>query len=460
MSKPNAKLVTPTHRGVIPATEPTRLTRRRFLRTAGGILCAASVAELDVARFAHAAGSGTLRVGLIGCGGRGSGAAKGILATGPGIQLVAMGDLFEERMKATLNNLQTQFKTQVDVIRDRQFIGFEAYRMVIESGVDVLILATPPCFRPLHFEAAVNAGKHCFLEKNVAVDAPGVRRLLQANETAKKKALSAVTGYQRRFRPDYEAVVAKIQGGAIGQVTRLEAFWKGGQVWVQKRPDLQKKLGRPLTEMEFQLRNWIHFTWLSGGIALDPLAHNLDVCNWIMRTSPQSVRATSARREFVSSDFGDGADFFSAEYAYPSGVKMAAESYRLTGKPGKVAEIAYGTKGIAECNNSTITDPAGNPLWSYGPASTVDPYQREQDLFIESIRSGKPLNMIEDSANTDLTAIMGRTSAALGREVTWKEMLASTESFFPDGPLTWDTAPPTLPDKLGDYQWPARGRKL
>ena len=292
----------------------------------------------------------------------------------------------------------------------------------------------------------------------MAVDAPGVRRLLQANETAKKKGLSAVVGYQRRFQPGYEAVIAKIQGGAIGQVSRLEAFWKGGQVWVQKRPDLEAKLGRQLTEMEFQLRNWIHFTWLSGGIVLDPLGHNLDVCNWIMRMPPQSVRATSARKEFVSNAYGDGADFFSAEYTYPSGVKMSAESYRLTGKPGKVAEIAYGTKGIAECNNSTITDPAGNPLWSYSPASTVNSCQREQDLFIESIRSGKPLNMIEESANTDLTAIMGRTAAALGREVTRKEMLASTETFFPGGSLTWGTAPPTLPDKLGDYQWPARGR--
>lgn len=458
MNKPNLSANNPNRCGFLPSTKPT-LTRRRFLRNSGSVLGASAIAALDMERFAHAAGSDILRLGLIGCGGRGLGAAAQILKTGPGIQLVAMGDVFEDRMKSALTNLQSLPEKQTDVIPDRQFIGFDAYRKVLDSGVDLVILATPPGFRPLHFEAAVNAGKHCFLEKPIAVDAPGARRLLRANQTAQQKGLSAVVGYQRRFHPAYQAMVAKIQEGAIGEISRLEAYWRQStQVWVKKRAVLEAKLRRQLTEMEFQLQDWIHFTWLSGDLMVEMLTNCIDVCNWIMPGPPQSVRATSERKQWLTSEYGDNSDLFSAEYTFANGATMAADICLRKGKVSGIDQIAHGTKGDATGEKHLIADPAGHLIWTNEGAPPVDPSQREQDLFIASIRNGKPLNMIEDAVNTDLTAIMGRTAAAQKRVVTWDEMLASKESFFPDEPLTWETAPPTLPDKEGLYQTPAHGR--
>lgn len=459
MNKPNIAPVSSNRDERFPSVESNYLSRRGFLSSATRLLGAGSILSLDVSRFAHAAGSDTLRVGLIGCGGRGIGAAHNILNTGPGVKLVAMGDVFEDCLKKALAQFKGKSSGQFDVPLDRQFIGFNAYRMVMESEIDAVILATPPGFRPIHFEAAVNAGKHCFLEPPVAVDAPGIRRLLQANEIAKRKALSVIVDYQRRFDPGYEAVVSKVHAGAIGNVSKLEAYWRQSQqTWVLNRADLESKLRRRLPEMEFQLRNWLHFAWLAGDIALDSISHNLDICNWIMRSPPDRARATSARKQWTTNAYGDMPDFFSAEYTYPNGAVMTAETYRLKDHPAGVAEIAHGATGIAQCREFLITDRSGKPVWRYERDRVVDNLQRGQDLFVESIRGGKKLNMVQDAASVALTGIMGRMSSALGRVVTRQETLAAKDALFPDGQLTFDTPPPTLPDKFGDYQFPARGR--
>ena len=433
------------------------LNRRDFLRTAGYLISAATVTQLDVARCANVAGGDTLRVGLIGCGGRGTGAVKEILNTGPGVQLVAMADIFEDRLQTSLSTLQKTHRSQAQVTRDRQFIGFDAYQKVIESGVDAVILATPPGFRPQHFEWVANAGKHCFLEKPVAVDAPGIRRLLKANESALQKRLSVVVGHQRRFIPGYQAVIGKIHEGLIGRISNLEAIWRqNSPIWTRKRADLDAKHGRRLSELEFQLMNWPSFGWLAGDLALDSLSHNLDICNWIMQAAPQSVRASCARREGLSNAYGDASDFFHAEYIYPNGATMVAEAARQKGTPPKLTEVAYGTTGTATCGTYSIVDHAGKILWRHDGSPKVNPWQLEQDQFVESIRSGKPLNMLNEAANTCLTCLMGRIAATQSREVTWQEALASSETLFPKEPLTWDTPPPTLPDKYGDYKFPAQ----
>ena len=459
MKSPGTPMSASSGFGRLLPAESVILNRRGFLRNAGLLIGGVSASRLDVARCANVVGNDTLRIGLIGCGGRGTGAAKEILNTGPGIQLVAMADIFEDRLRTSLSALQNTHRSQALVTRDRQFIGFDAYQKVIGSGVDAVILATPPGFRPGHFEMVANAGKHCFLEKPLAVDVPGIRRLLKANETAQHKRLSVVVGHQRRFLPGYQAVIGKIHEGTIGRISKLEAMWRqNSPIWTNKRADLDAKHGRRLSELEFQLMNWPSFGWLAGDLPLDSLSHNLDICNWIMQAAPQSVRASCARREGLSNAYGDASDFFRAEYIYPNGATMVAEAARQRGTQPKITEVAYGTTGTATCGTYSIADHAGMTLWRHDGNPNVNPLQLEQDQFVESIRSGKPLNMLNDAANTSLTCLMGRIAAVQGREVTWQEVLASSESLFPKEPLTWDTPPPTLPDKYGDYQFPARSR--
>ena len=433
-------------------------SRRKFLKSVTKTVAAASLAALDISRFAHAQGSGVIRLGLIGCGGRGTGATRQALATGNDMKLVAMADVLDEKITSSLTAMRNAGtpSERISVGNQQRFVGFDAYASLLASGVDAVVLATPPGFRPLHFDAAVKAGVHAFLEKPVAVDAPGVRQVITNAQACKQKGLSTIVGLQERFDRRQEQFMEEISKGAIGRITKLNALIR--QVNVPRRAqrsNLDKQLGRSATEMELQIRDWYPFVWLSGDMIVEWLVHHLDTCLRAMGSIPQSVRGVAERREHTSSDYGNFSDYISAIYHYASGVELVAEICGLSGATQVYQATIEGENGIATAPNQ-IVDRRGLVIWSPSGARP-DPYQEEMNQWCASIRNRKGLNTVESAANSTLVAIMGRTAAYTGREVTWAEMQRSTETFFVRNPKSFQDSPPALPDKFGDYQTPPRG---
>lgn len=433
-------------------------SRRKFLKSVTKTVAAASLAALDISRFAHAQGSGVIRLGLIGCGGRGTGATRQALATGNDMKLVAMADVLDEKITSSLTAMRNAGtpSERISVGNQQRFVGFDAYENLLASGVDAVVLATPPGFRPLHFDAAVKAGVHAFLEKPVAVDAPGVRQVITNAQACKQKGLSTIIGFQEHFDRAYEQFMAELAKGTLGRITKLNARIRMTDVpRYAQRANLDKQFGRLATEMEFQIRNWYPFTWLSGDMIVEMLVHQLDACVWAKSGVPQSARGIAERREHTKSDYGNLSDYCSASYHYADGTELAAEISGLSGA-NKVWEATIeGEKGMATAPNK-IVDRQGSLLWSFS-GKKPDPYQEEMNQWCGSIRSRKGLNTVESGANSTLVAIMGRTAAYTDREVTWAEMQRSTETFFVRNPKSFQDSPPALPDKFGDYQTPPRG---
>jgi myo-inositol 2-dehydrogenase / D-chiro-inositol 1-dehydrogenase len=427
----------------MPARLP--LTRRQFVGSAVAAT-AATVAPLSISRSAHAAGSDTIRLGLVGCGGRGAGAASDALGLGPGTRLVAVADAFEDRALGAARNLSEKFKSQVDVPRERVFVGFDGYQRVLQSGIDLVLLATPPGFRPLHFEAAVQAGKHVFLEKPMAVDAPGYRKLLSANELAKKKSLKVGSGLQHRYDAGYAETIRRIQDGAIGSVRTMEAFWRAGGVWVRARKPGQ-------SEMQYQMTNWYYFVWLCGDFIAEQLVHNLDICQWIKGGHPERARGSGGRQERFGPDHGEIFDHFKIEYTYADGTRLLAECCHLQSAQKGVGEKITGTLGTAT-PSGTIE---GQTKWKFS-GQRPNPHQAEHAALLDAIRRDLPHNETEYSATSSMMSILGRMAAYDGREVTWDEAIRSQEAFVPER-YAWDADPPTLPDKFGDYEVPARSKR-
>ncbi|NJM54693.1 MAG: Gfo/Idh/MocA family oxidoreductase [Verrucomicrobiae bacterium] len=440
-------------------------SRRRFLAGVTGTTAVGSLAGLDISRFAHAAGSGDIRLGLIGCGGRGVGAVTNALRTGPDVKLVALADAIPEQADWVLNILNTAAAKKIDlqqvkVSKERKFDGFDAYEKLLNSGVDAVILATPAGFRPLHFEAATKAGVHCFMESPVAVDAPGIRQIRAAAEIAKQKRLSAVVGLQSRFDKRCQQFIAEITKGAIGKLKRLESACRVTSFGETKeRATLEKVLGRNLGELEYQIRNWRSFVWLSGDYFLDRGMHQLDICLWAAGRLPQSARGTAQRREKRGQDFGNALDSVSVSYRYDDDLELAADisSYATADQRWDCA--FEGTKGSATSWKGPILNAQGQSIWAFQGANNSS-LQEEMNQWCDSIRKGSAMSTVENAADSNLVAIMGRTAAYTGREVTWAEMLKSTETFFVRNPKSFQNDPPAMPDKFGDYVVPARGVKL
>lgn len=431
--------------------------RRTFIKSVTKTV-AASLALLDISRFAHAQGSGVIRLGLIGCGGRGTGAARQALATGNDMKLVALADLYDDKITASLAALRIASvpNGKLAVGNQQRFTGFDAYANLLASGVDAVILATPPGFRALHFDAAVKAGIHAFLEKPVAVDAPGVRQVMAAAQSCKQKGLSTIVGFQEHFDRAYEQCMAELGKGTLGRITKLNAVTRlTGVPRREQRANLDQQLSRPATEMEFQMRNWYPFVWLSGDMIVEMLVHQIDTCVWAKGGPPQSARGVAERREHTGSDYGDLSDYCTSTYRYADGTEFAAEISGLSGANKLYEASIEGEKGIATMPTK-IVDRQGALLWSFS-GSKPDPYQEEMNQWCASIRGRKALNTVESAANSTLVAIMGRTAAYTGREVTWAEMQRSTETFFVRNPKSFQDQPPVLPDKFGDYQSPPRG---
>lgn len=414
-------------------------TRRSFLQTSTALSTTAAIAgSLALSRSAHAAGSDILKVGLIGCGGRGTGAASQALNADRAVQLTAMGDVFADKLESSLSNLHKQFETQpakINVKDDHRFIGFDSYQRVIDSGVDVVLLCSPPHFRPQHLEAAVKAGKHIFAEKPVAVDAPGVRRILAAVDEAERRGLSIVSGLCWRYDPAKRETVARIHDGAIGDVRAMHVSYNTGSLWMHPRK-------AEWSDMEWQLRNWLYFTWLSGDFNVEQHVHSLDKAAWVMRDVPP-VKCTGlgGRQVRTGVEYGHIFDHMAVVYDYEDGTKLFATCRQQAGCAIDVSDTILGTRGTASLlPRNSIT---AETKWRYeGPKGNM--YQLEHDALFAGIRSGKPVNNGGYMTKSTLLAIMGRMACYTGKEVTWKMALESTEDLSP-AKYEWGTlATPTV----------------
>jgi len=430
----------------IQALDP--LNRRNFLRKSSTALTSAALlSALAPERFAHAASSDELKIALIGCGGRGSGAADQALNTsnlGP-VKLVAMADVHEDRLKSALGNLKAKHTSRVDVPADRQFLGFDGFEKAIEHA-DVVILTTPPGFRPMMFEAAVKAGKNVFMEKPVASDAAGVRRVLAAAEEAKKKNLKVGVGLQRHHEAGYIETIKRIHDGQIGDVTSMRAFWNGSRPWQKKRSDLDKQYGHKLTEMEYQLRNWYYFTWLCGDHIAEQHIHNIDVINWVKKGYPVKARGMGGREITTSPDDGEIYDHFACQFEYADGSILFSECRQQPGCWSSVSEYAVGTKGRSNVGRNEIT---GAEPWRY-KGGGKDGYQVEHDDLFAAIRNNTEYNEAFNGANSTMTAILGRMAAYSGKEIEFEAALNSKIELLPKE-LGWDKPTPVNPGPDGYY---------
>jgi predicted dehydrogenase len=374
---------------------------------------------------------GAYRLGVIGCGGRGTGAAVDFLTAAPEARVVAMADVFPDRLassRAALAGEDSSISSRVDVTDATCFTGFDGYKKLLalqgSSGVDVVVLATPPHFRPIHFAAAVAAGKHCFIEKPVAVDPAGVRMVMEAGALADQKSLRVVCGTQRRHQGNYIAAMQKIREGAIGRVVSGSCYWNQGGLWMHERKP-------EWSDMEWQLRNWLYFTWLSGDHIVEQHVHNLDVMNWAMGSNPIRASGSGGRQVRTSPAYGHVFDHFAIEFEYPDGVSVTSMCRQIEGCDSRVEEVIVGTEGrmILAPGRARIE---GKNAWKYAGEAT-NPYEQEHRDLVAAIANNQALNESRRIAESTLTAIMGRMAAYTGKAVTWEKAKASTLDLSPKG---------------------------
>jgi predicted dehydrogenase len=412
----------------------TQLSRRNFL---GNALAVSAVGALGVQGLVSACGrkkitlptpldsapdGPVLKAGLIGCGGRGTGAALNFLDAGPNLKITALGDLFEDRLNSAKDKLLK--KKQNEVAEDHCFLGFDAYEKVLDSGVDLVILATPPHFRPMQFEAAVKAGKHVFMEKPVAVDPVGARSIMATGKKAEGMGLCVVAGTQRRHQRDYLKTYEQVLNGEIGDIVSATCYWNGGKLW-------HKNLKEGWSDMEWSIRNWVNWIWLSGDHIVEQHVHNLDVINWFSGKHPVKALGFGSRQRRIT---GDQYDNFSVDFVFDNDMHNHSMCRQINGCTNSVSEYIRGTEGYTNCRN-VIMNPDKTKKWEfdYGTDENGDkltrvkisPYVQEHIDLVTAIRTNKPINEAQNVANSTMTGIMGRISAYTGKEVTWEEMMNS-----------------------------------
>jgi predicted dehydrogenase len=410
-------------------------SRRDFLTAA------ATAGTMAALSNVHAAGTDILRIGLIGCGDRGTGAATQALSAESNVKLVAMADVFADRLQNSLEILEKDEKVagKLDVKPDLRFVGFDAYQELLNSGVDVVLLCTPPHFRPQHLRAAVDAGKHVFAEKPVAVDVPGVHSVLASCDMAKNKGLSVVSGLCLRSDNGFRETIRRIQDGAIGEVFALYANdYRSGRWAKPRQPDW--------TDMLYQMRNWYNFTWLSGDFNVEQHIHFLDVCAWVMKGQvPVNAVGTGGRQVLTEAEYGQIYDHFSVVYEYADGAKLVSNCRQQPHCKNDMSVQVVGTHGRAELSERRkgLQIKTKGGTWTYsGPQNQM--YQTEHDELFASIRNGKPINNGEYMARSTLLAIMGRMAAYTGQEITWEMAQKSKENLSPSR-YAWDARPPGVP---------------
>ena len=383
-----------------------------------------------------------LKAGVIGCGGRGSGAAINFLSAGPNLQIVALGDTFKDRVDSCREKILKEKKQEVPV--ENCFVGFDAYQKVIDAGVDIVILATPPYFRPQHLSAAIQAKKHVFSEKPVCVDPVGARSVMATAQQAKGMELSIATGTQRRHKRDYVATWQQVAQGAIGEIVGANAYWNQSKLW-------HRDAVKDWSEMEWMIRDWVNWCWLSGDHIVEQHVHNLDVINWFTGSHPVKAVGFGSRLRRIN---GDQYDNFSVDYTFENGMHMHSMCRQINGCANLVAEIIQGTKGSTNCESS-ILDLAGTEIWKYEypldkdgkPTNRVkvDPYVQEHIDLVTAIRTGKTFNELENTAISTMVAIMGRISAYTGKETTYEEMMNSDLKL---GPKVFEFGPVDIPKEV------------
>lgn len=415
---------------------------------------------VEVPTFLDQAPDGpVLKAGVIGCGGRGSGAAINFLNAGPNLQITALGDTFQDRVDSCRAGILKQKNQEVPI--ENCFVGFDCFQKVIDSGVDIVILATPPFFRPEHLAAAVAAKKHIFAEKPVCVDPTGARSVMATAKKAEGLGLSIATGTQRRHQRDYMASWQQVQQGLIGELTGGNVWWNGGKLWHR---DLDPKW----SEMEWMIRNWVNWTWLSGDHIVEQHVHNLDVMNWFFGAHPVKAVGFGSRLRRVT---GDQYDNFSVDYTFENGMHVHSMCRQINGCANNVSERLQGAKGSTDCHG-TVLDLAGTELWKYeypldkdGKPTTrvsVDPYVQEHIDLVTAIRTGKVFNELEATAISTMIGIMGRISAYTGKETTYEEMMNSDLKLGPtvfafgpvdipkDVPIAGEAYVPPTPEQLAE----------
>ena len=420
-----------------PATNDSR---REFLKTSSALAAGALVGGLAMPRTVHAAGSDVLRVGLIGCGGRGTGAAAQALNADPNAKLVAMGDAFADRLQASRQSLQKRLGPKVEVDDDHCFTGFDNYKKVIESGVDVVVLAAPPHFRPAHLKAAVDANVHVFAEKPVAVDAPGVRSVLESSELAKKKGLSIVSGLCWRYDYGVRETISRVLDGAIGDIVSIQENYLAGPLW-------HRGSDPSWSQMEYQLRNWLYFTWLSGDHNVEQHIHSLDKSQWLLGdVNPIAATGLGGRQVRTEEKYGHIFDHHAVYYEYANGVRVHAYTRQQGGCKNETEDYVFGTKGRCQVLKNQILKPNGEVAWQYsGPKPSM--YQVEHNELFQAIRDNKPINNGHYMALSTMVAIMGRMATYSGQRVTWEEAFNSTVDLSPKS-YEWgdiETPPVAMP---------------
>jgi myo-inositol 2-dehydrogenase / D-chiro-inositol 1-dehydrogenase len=440
-----------------------RPSRRTFLKTSTTVSAAVLAGGLTIGRGAHAAGDDLLRVGLIGCGGRGTGAAGNALGADKHCKLVAMADMFADRLEGSLSALRKREPERVAVDQDHCFVGFDAYEKLLQSGVDVVILATPPHFRPMHLKACVEAGKHIFCEKPVAVDAPGVRSVLATSEEAARKGLALVSGLCWRYHKAMRETMKRVMDGAIGEVVAMQETYNTGILWERPRQP-------EWTEMEFQLRNWYYFTWLSGDHNVEQHIHSLDKATWLMHDEPP-VKAwgLGGRQVRTEAKFGNIYDHHAVVYEYANGMPLYSYCRQMAGCWNETSDLLIGTKGrchllrpradAATTKKSSDSKSSPQRKWPYqiegenpwryeGP--DCDMYHEEHVAMFDSIRAGQPINNGLYMARSTMLAILGRMATYTGQAITWEKAINSSQLLSP-ATYAMDAEPPILPDQDGRY---------
>ncbi len=429
-------------------SEPGGQSRREFLKHSGCL--AAAAAALPISRFAHAAGSEVLKVGLIGCGGRGCGAVVNALAVDAAARLTAVADAFADRAQSSLKALRARVPEQVAVDDDHCFGGFDAHRRLLESGVDVVILAEPPHFRPMHIEACVEAGVHLFAEKPMAVDAPGVRRVLAAGEKARAKNLNFVSGFETRYSDAAREAIQRVHDGQIGRLQAIQTTYNTGPLWHRGRqPDW--------SEMQFQMRNWYYFTWLSGDHLVEQHVHYNDVICWLMHEQPPlHAWGYGGRQVRTEARFGDIFDHHAVVYEYADGTRVHCYTRQQPGCYNENSKRAIGTLGQLQSGRTwSLHNIEGETTWTAAPSGKHPEVTCFEEMFA-AIKTGKPINDSRTMAHSTMHAILGRMATHSGQRVTWDEAIQSELVLAPSG-YAWDSDPPVLPGPDGFYPVPMPG---
>jgi len=437
-------------------TSKSKKSRRDFVKKSalftGGVML---LPNMQMSGMVNVFNDKKLKIALVGCGGRGTGAAVQALKADDNVQLVAMADVFEDRLQASLANIALEMgeTKKIKVRKKNRFVGFDGAQKAMDLA-DVVILATPPGFRPQHFEYAINNGKHVFMEKPVATDVPGVRKVLAAAKMAKEKKLNVVVGLQRHYQDSYLSAIDQLKQDKIGKIVSGQVYWNSAGVWVRERQAGQ-------TELEYQMRNWYYFNWLCGDHILEQHIHNIDVANWFIGEYPISAQGMGGRQVRNGKDHGEIFDHHFVEFTYPSGAVIASQCRHQPETMSRVSEFFQGTKGTVstEGDNAILKDWSGSTLFEHRGKDDPNPYQVEHIKLFESIRNGGVIADAENGAKSTMTAILGRMATYSGKVVKWDEAMMSNLALVPDN-LTWDSPAPVQPNEDGWYAIPTPGKSI